>query len=86
MVDTQFFNGKLWLDQMGRPSTDALHVVECHRRRDLGHMDIEITIDEAKAYTKPWTVTLPVHLLPGMELAEYVCNENNQYLDPTPAK
>ena len=49
-------NGKAWLDQLGRPSTDALHVIERFRRTDFGHMDLQITIDDPKAYTKPWTV------------------------------
>jgi hypothetical protein len=77
VVDTTGFNGKAWLDQVGKPATDALHVVERFRRKDVGHMDIEITIDDAKAYTKPWTVTEPVHLLTNTELMESICNENN---------
>jgi len=86
VVDTTGFNGKAWLDQLGRPSTDALHVVERYRRKDFGHMDIEITIDDLKAYTQPWTVTLPAHFLPDTELMEYVCNENNQYRENLPSK
>ena len=73
-----------WLDQLGRPSTDALHVIERFRRQDLGHMDIQITIDDAKAYTKPWTVTQVVHLLPDTELLEFICNENNRDLEHLP--
>jgi hypothetical protein len=86
VVETRGFNGKLWLDQRGRPSTDALRVIERYRRTDFGHMDIEITIDDPKAYTKPWTVTLPVHLLPDTELLEYICNENNQFVERAPGK
>jgi hypothetical protein len=44
-------------------------------------MDIEITIDDPKAYTKPWSVTLPLTLRPDTELLEYMCNENNRDLD-----
>jgi hypothetical protein len=47
-------------------------------------MDIEITIDDPKAYTKPWTVTLPLVLQPDTELLEYICNENNKYLELVP--
>jgi hypothetical protein len=77
VVDTRGFNGRTWLDQSGKPTTNALHVVERFRRKDFGHMDIQITIDDPKAYTKPWTVTEQVHLLPDTALLEYICNENN---------
>jgi hypothetical protein len=86
VVDTRGFNGKAWLDQLGRPSTDALHVVERFRRKDFGHMDIQITIDDPKAYTRPWTVTEEVHLLPDTELMEFICNENNRDLEHLPGK
>lgn len=78
VVDTRGFNGKAWLDQLGRPSTDALHVIERFHRKDFGHMDLRITVDDPKAYTKPWTITEPVHLLPDSELLEFICNENNR--------
>ena len=78
VVDTRGFNGKAWLDQLGRPSTEALHVTERFHREDIGHMDLRITIDDPKAYTKPWTVTQEVHLLPDTELLEFICNENNR--------
>jgi hypothetical protein len=81
VVDTRGFNGKAWLDQLGRPSTDALHVIERFRRQDVGHMDIQITIDDAKAYTKPWTVTEAVQLRLDTELLEFICNENNRDLE-----
>jgi hypothetical protein len=86
VVDTKGFNGKVWLDQRGRPSTDALHIVERYRRKDFGHLDIEITVDDPKAYTKPWTVMLPAHILLETELIEYVCNENNRFLELAPSK
>lgn len=81
VVDTKGFNGKVWLDLAGKPSTDALHVIERFHRTDFGHMDIDITIDDAKAYTKPWTVAEHVRLLPDMELMEAICNENNRDLE-----
>ena len=86
VVDTRGFNGKAWLDQLGRPSTDALHVTERFRRKDFGHMDLQITIDDPKAYTKPWTVTEEVHLLPNTELLEFICNENNRDVAHLPGK
>ena len=86
VVDTKGFNGKAWLDQLGRPSTDALHVIERFRRRDFGHMSIQITIDDRKAYTKPWSVAEEAHLLPDAELMEFICNENNRDLGHLPGK
>jgi hypothetical protein len=78
VVDTKGFNGKVWLDQLGKPSTEALHVIERFRRKDFGHMEIQATIDDPKAYTKPWTVTLEARLLTNTELMEFICNENEK--------
>ena len=77
VVDTRGFNGKPWLDQLGKPSTEQLHVIERFTRKDIGHMEIVITIDDPGAYTEPWTVTQETHLLPDTELLEFICNENN---------
>jgi hypothetical protein len=78
VVESTGFNGKAWLDSAGHPITDALHLTEKFRRPDFGHMFIEITIDDPKAYTKPWTVTENPHYLADTELIEYICNENNR--------
>jgi hypothetical protein len=80
VVDTIGFNGKTWLDQAGHPTTEALHVTERFRRRDLGHLEIRVTIDDPKAYTKPWTVTEVMQLVADTELLEFVCNENEKDL------
>ena len=86
VVDSRGFNGKAWLDQLGKPSTEALHVIERFRRKDFGHMNLQITIDDPKAYTKPWTVNQEVHLLTDTELLEFICNENNRDVDHLPGK
>jgi hypothetical protein len=86
VVDTRGFNGKAWLDQLGKPSTEALHVIERFHRKDFGHMDLTITIDDPKAYTKAWTVVEPVHLLPDTELLEFICNENNRDVPHLPGR
>jgi|SRR5881396_4218067 len=85
VVETKGFNGKPWLDQLGKPSTDALRVIERFRRKDFGHMDIQITIDDPRAYTKPWTVTQEVRLSTHEPL-EFICNENNRDLQHLPEK
>ena len=78
VVDTKGFNDKGWLDTNGHPVTDALHVIERYTRKDFGHMDVAITIDDPKAYTRPWTVVEPAVYQPDTELIEYICEENNK--------
>ena len=76
VVESTGFNGKAWLDQLGHPSTEALHVTERFHRRDFGHMDITSTIEDPGAYTKPWTYTQPLALQTDTELMEEVCENN----------
>jgi len=74
VVDTVSQNGKTWLDQAGHPTTDKLHVSERFTRPDLGHLRVEITIDDPGAYTRPWTVTEVSPLIENRELREFLCN------------
>jgi len=78
VVESSGFNGKAWLDQAGHPTTEKLRVIEKYRRKDFGHMEIEITIDDPGAYTKPWTVLESPTLLVDSELFEFICSENEQ--------
>ena len=78
VVDTRGFNGMAWLDQLGRPTTDRLHVIERFRRPDFGRLILDITIDDPGAYTRPWTVSQQVYLRPEWEPLEFICNENNR--------
>jgi len=80
VVETNGTNGKGWLDTNGHPVTDKLHVTERYHRKDFGHMDVQITIDDPGAYTKPWTITEGAVLQPDTELLEYICEENNRDL------
>jgi hypothetical protein len=77
VVDTVGLNEKTWLDDGGHPHSDALRITERFRRTDFGHMQVQVTIDDPKAYSKPWTVTIPWELLPDTELLDWVC-ENEQ--------
>ena len=86
VVDTKGFNGKAWIDQLGKPATAALHVIERFRRKNFGHMDIQVTIDDPKAYTRPWTITEPAKLSSAVELMEFICNENNRDLEHLPGR
>jgi hypothetical protein len=73
VVDTVGFNDQSWLDDSGHPHTDALHTTERFRRRDFGHMDLEVTIDDPKAYTRPWSVPMQLQLLADTDLIEDIC-------------
>ena len=78
VVDSIGFNDKFWFDFAGHPHTEQLHVVERFRRPDLGHLDIEATITDPGAYTRPFTMYGHSVLQQNAELFEYICNENNQ--------
>ena len=79
VVDTIGVTEKTWMDNAGRPHTDALHAIERYRRRNVGVMDVTLTIDDPKAYARPWTVDLsPSRLVVGQDLIEYICTENNR--------
>jgi hypothetical protein len=77
VVDTVGLNGLSWVDESGLPTTESLHVIERIRRTDLGHLEIVNTVDDPKAYTKPWSFTTHPVMLKG-ELMEYICQENNR--------
>ncbi len=78
VVDSVGFNDRTWLDGFGHPHSESLHVVERFRRADFGHMDIEVTIDDSKFYTRPFTVKFPARLLPDTDTLESVCAENER--------
>jgi hypothetical protein len=73
VVDTAGLNDKTWLDQVGHPHSDALHVVERIRRVDLETLQDDLTIDDPKAYKKPWTGRQVFKRRPTWHLLEYVC-------------
>ena len=75
-MDTVGLNEKTWLDDIGHPHSDRLHIVERFRRPDFGHMVVEVTIEDPKAYTKPWTVSIPWDYVADTELLDWVCENN----------
>jgi hypothetical protein len=80
VVDTVGFNDKSWLDGFGHPHSEALHVTERFQRRDFGHMDVQVTLDDPKVYTKPFTIKVTQHLLPDTDILENFCAENEKDL------
>lgn len=81
VVDTVGFNDRSWLDLQAHPHTENLHMTERYRRVDLGHLEIEITIDDPGAYSKPWVQKSVSDLAPREEVLEYVCSENERDRD-----
>jgi hypothetical protein len=78
VVDSIGFRDDLWLDIVGSPLTGAAKVRERIRRPDYGHLEIEVTVDDPKAYTKPWTVTMKQVLVVDTELVDEICLENEK--------
>ncbi len=76
VVDTAGFNDRGWLDIEGHPYTEALHITERYHRRDFGHLDLEITIDDPKAFTRPFSLKMVKSLEPDTDLIESVCEND----------
>jgi hypothetical protein len=79
VVETAGFRDDGWLDVFGTPLTDAAKLTERFRRVSYGRMEIDITVDDPKAYTRPWTVRVNQRLMPDQELIEFVCLENQRF-------
>ena len=80
VVETIGQNGKTWLDMRGLPGTEQLKVTERYSRPNIGRITIDVTIDDPKAYTKPWSVKLAWRLVPDTDLIESICEENSRDL------
>ena len=80
VVQSSGFVDNNWLDNGGHPGTESLRLTEKFRRPNFGHINLELTIDDPKAYTKPWTVNLQFTASPDTDLIEYVCSENEKDL------
>jgi hypothetical protein len=78
IVDAAGFNDQTWLDSGGHPHSDALRIQERFHRRDFGHMDLSVTVDDPKMYTQPFTIKVTELLLPDSDILESVCNENEK--------
>jgi hypothetical protein len=78
VVDTIGFNDLTWLDNAGTPHSESLHVTERFHRRDKGHLDIQITIDDPKTFSHSFTVTEHARLSPNVDLTEFICLENRK--------
>jgi hypothetical protein len=77
VVETTNFIDNIWLDVRGSPLTSAGKVTERIRRPNYGTLEIEVTIDDPKAYTRPWTVRVNHRIFPDTELIEFICEERD---------
>jgi hypothetical protein len=80
VVETTGFNSRTVLDLIGHPHSESLRVVERYHRRDFGHMDVQVTFDDPKFYTKPFSIKITQILFGDSDILETVCNENEKDL------
>ncbi len=78
VVESAGFNDRGWLDARGHSHSDALRLTERFHRLDFGHMEVQLTIDDPKTFTKPFTIHLKQRLKPDSDLLEYFCAENEK--------
>lgn len=88
VIETTGFIDDIWLDVQGSPLTSEGKVTERIRRPTYGTLEIDVTVDDPKAYTKPWTVRVNQRLLPDAELIEFICEDRDatHYVGAEPAK
>jgi hypothetical protein len=93
VADTLNFNDKTWIDRVGHPHSAELHLVERFKRTDQDHLALDITIEDPKAYTRPWTAHLDFVLRPTWTLGEQFCEDEHSFesfdkgeAPPNPAK
>jgi hypothetical protein len=79
VIDTIGLRNDTWIDWNGSALTEAAKVREEIRRPDFGHLEIKVTVDDPKAYTKPWTVTLKQRIVVDAELIDEICLENERF-------
>jgi hypothetical protein len=78
VVESAGFNDKTWLDMVGHPHSEYLHVTEKFHRVDFGHMQVQVTYDDPEMLVRPLTISLAVNYAPDTDMLEYVCNENER--------
>ena len=79
VVDTIGLNGKIWLDRVGHPESDQMHITERIQRTDEKTLQIDFTFDDPKAYPTPWNATLRWGLRPTWSIMEHICEENRGF-------
>jgi hypothetical protein len=78
VVETTGFNEESWLDGFGHPRSETMRITENYRRRDFGHMDLEVNIEDSKYYTRPFGFKARLDLVADSDVIEYICAENEK--------
>jgi hypothetical protein len=68
-----------WLDIIGSPLTEAATLTERFTRVNYGRMTIDVTVNDPKVYTRPWTVRINQRIMPEQEIIEFICEENQHF-------
>jgi hypothetical protein len=84
VVESTGFRDDLWLDMKGNPLTSAAKLTERLRRPNFGTLEVEVTIDDLKAYTKPWSAKFPLAIVVDTELIDEICLENEKSVQHMP--
>ena len=80
VVETNGLNNEGWLDMNGHPQTETTHITERFRRTDFGHMDLQLTVDDPAAYSKPWRANVHWGYRPDEELIEAICENEKDFV------
>jgi len=86
VVDTAGFNDKSSLDLMGHPHSEDLRIQERFHRRDFGHLDLSVTIEDPRVYTRPFTIKVTELLIPDSDILESICSEDEKDLTHMPKR
>jgi len=78
VVQTTGFTEDSWLDGFGHPRSETMRITESYRRRDFGHMDLEVSIEDPKYYTRPFSFKTQLNLIADADVLEYICAENEK--------
>jgi hypothetical protein len=76
VVDTIGLNGKMWLDRVGHPDSEQMHIIERIHRVDDKTLQVDFTFDDPKSYVKPWTALMRFRLRPDWDIIEDICEDN----------
>jgi hypothetical protein len=79
VVESTGFRDDGWLDIIGTPISDQAKMTERIRRPTFGKMEIDVTVEDKKAYTRPWTVRINQDLMLDQEIIEFICEENQRF-------
>jgi len=79
VVETSGLDERGWLDMNGHPQTETTHITERYHRRDFGHMDLQLIIEDPNAYSKPWGVKLVLNYFADEDMIENVCENESDY-------